>query len=152
MLLGLFLWHVIHGVCTTRHWQTPGRLVQELNVCTVLHPDYCYWQLSKSLLNLRYGDICLFNSIKIKPFPKYVVSLLTIFIYMKGTSSYLIKWSQSQIQKINNRTYTLVRTIIFTVLTGLSLFRKWFRFRLITEKCHRDATNNSPSNILWRHS
>ena len=24
------------GVCTTRHWQAPGRLVQELNVCTVL--------------------------------------------------------------------------------------------------------------------
>ena len=23
-------------VCTTRHWQTSGRLVQELNVCTVL--------------------------------------------------------------------------------------------------------------------
>ena len=23
------------GVCTTRHWQTTGRLVQELNVCTV---------------------------------------------------------------------------------------------------------------------
>ena len=23
------------GVCATRHWQTPGRLVQELNVCTV---------------------------------------------------------------------------------------------------------------------
>ena len=24
------------GVCTTRHWQTSGRLVQDLNVCTVL--------------------------------------------------------------------------------------------------------------------
>ena len=23
------------GVCTTRHWQTPGRLVQGLNICTV---------------------------------------------------------------------------------------------------------------------
>ena len=23
------------GVCTTRHWQTSGELVQELNVCTV---------------------------------------------------------------------------------------------------------------------
>ena len=23
------------GVCTTRHWHTSGRLVQELNVCTV---------------------------------------------------------------------------------------------------------------------
>ena len=24
------------GVCSTRHWETPGRQVQELNVCTVL--------------------------------------------------------------------------------------------------------------------
>ena len=23
------------GVCTTRHWQTSGQLVQEINVCTV---------------------------------------------------------------------------------------------------------------------
>ena len=23
------------GVCTTRHWKTSGRLVQELNACTV---------------------------------------------------------------------------------------------------------------------
>ena len=23
------------GICTTRHWRTSGRLVQELNVCTV---------------------------------------------------------------------------------------------------------------------
>ena len=30
------------GVCTTRPWQTPGRLVQELNFCTVdaMHTDY----------------------------------------------------------------------------------------------------------------
>ena len=26
------------GVCTTEHWQTSGRLVQELNVCTVYVP------------------------------------------------------------------------------------------------------------------
>ena len=28
------------GVCTTRHWQSPGRLVQELNVCTVQWNDF----------------------------------------------------------------------------------------------------------------
>ena len=27
-------------VCTTRHWQTSGRLVQELNVCTVYYYRY----------------------------------------------------------------------------------------------------------------
>ena len=26
---------ILHAVCTTRHWQTSGRLVQELNVCTL---------------------------------------------------------------------------------------------------------------------
>ena len=31
----IIFWHVIHGFCSTRHWQTSGRLVQELNVCTV---------------------------------------------------------------------------------------------------------------------
>ena len=28
------------GVCTTRQWQTSGRLVQELNVCTVPYDLY----------------------------------------------------------------------------------------------------------------
>ena len=28
------------GVCTTSHWQTSGRLVQELNVCTVLAGNF----------------------------------------------------------------------------------------------------------------
>ena len=26
---------IVMGVCTPWHWQTPGRLVQELNDCTV---------------------------------------------------------------------------------------------------------------------
>ena len=34
-LLGLFLYLLAMGVCTTRHWQTSGRLVQESNVSTV---------------------------------------------------------------------------------------------------------------------
>ena len=48
MCLTYFFGHAIHeclfvfldmpsmSVCTTRHWQTSGRLVQELNVCTLL--------------------------------------------------------------------------------------------------------------------
>ena len=32
---GLFFDMLSMGVCTTRHWQTSSRLVQELNVCTV---------------------------------------------------------------------------------------------------------------------
>ena len=27
-------------VCTTRHWQKSGRLVQELNMCTVVNADF----------------------------------------------------------------------------------------------------------------
>ena len=34
-MLGLFLDMLSMVVCTTRHWQTSGRLVQELNICTV---------------------------------------------------------------------------------------------------------------------
>ena len=30
------------GVCTTRHWQTSGRLVQQFNVCTVFSPQKCW--------------------------------------------------------------------------------------------------------------
>ena len=29
------------GVCTTRHWQTSSRLVQELNICIVLYRAPC---------------------------------------------------------------------------------------------------------------
>ena len=35
-VLGLLFQIVIQGVWTTRHWQTSGRLVQELSVCTVV--------------------------------------------------------------------------------------------------------------------
>ena len=34
-VLGLFFDMSSTGVCTARHWQTSGRLVQELNVCNV---------------------------------------------------------------------------------------------------------------------
>ena len=32
MCLAYFFDMITNGVCTTRHWQTSGRLVQELNV------------------------------------------------------------------------------------------------------------------------
>ena len=35
-VLVLFFDMLFMGVCTTRHWQTSGRLVKKLNVCTVL--------------------------------------------------------------------------------------------------------------------
>ena len=35
-VLGSFFDMLSMGVCTPRHWQTPGRLMQELNVCTVM--------------------------------------------------------------------------------------------------------------------
>ena len=34
-MLGLFLDMYSMGVCTTRQWQTAGRLVQEFDICTV---------------------------------------------------------------------------------------------------------------------
>ena len=34
-MIGSFFEMLSMGVCTTRHWQTSSRLVQELNVCTV---------------------------------------------------------------------------------------------------------------------
>ena len=34
-MFGLFVDELAMTVCTTRHWRTSGRLVQELNVCTV---------------------------------------------------------------------------------------------------------------------
>ena len=34
-VVGLYCDMLSTGVCTTKHWQTTGRLVQELNVCTV---------------------------------------------------------------------------------------------------------------------
>ena len=36
LCLAYFLNMLSMGVGTTRHWQTPGQLVQALNVCTVL--------------------------------------------------------------------------------------------------------------------
>ena len=33
-MFGLFFDMIPNGVCTTGYWQTSGRLVQELNVCT----------------------------------------------------------------------------------------------------------------------
>ena len=38
-VLGLFFDMLSMGFYTTRHWQTSGRLVQELDVCTVA--NYC---------------------------------------------------------------------------------------------------------------
>ena len=37
-VLGLFLDMLSMGFYTTRHWQKSGRLVQELDVCTVYYP------------------------------------------------------------------------------------------------------------------
>ena len=37
-MLALFSDMLFMGVCTSGHWQTSGRLVQELNVYTVVEP------------------------------------------------------------------------------------------------------------------
>ena len=45
-VLDLFLDILFLGLCTTRLWQTSGRLVQELNVCTVRSPEGLYKSVS----------------------------------------------------------------------------------------------------------
>ena len=35
-VFGLFSWHLSMAFYTTKHWQTSGRLVQKLNVCSVV--------------------------------------------------------------------------------------------------------------------
>ena len=48
-VLGLFFYIIHMDVCTTRHWQTSRRLVQELNFCTVHIIDLvhvCAYQLT----------------------------------------------------------------------------------------------------------
>ena len=47
----LFLDMLFMGVCTTRHWQTSGRLVQELNICTV----YCSRRTMIALTRKHYA-------------------------------------------------------------------------------------------------
>ena len=48
-VLGLFIDMPSMVVCTTRHWETSGRLVQEINVCTVVamtllvRPLFLFW-------------------------------------------------------------------------------------------------------------
>ena len=50
---GLYFDMLSMGFCTTRHWQTSGRLVQELNMCTVhvtCHYTYIYNSIKRTIL------------------------------------------------------------------------------------------------------
>ena len=49
MCLAYFVDMLSVGVCSTKHWQTADRLVQELNVCTVLMTR-CFSPLPESNL------------------------------------------------------------------------------------------------------
>ena len=54
------------GVCKTRHWQTSGRLVQKLNVCTVYTPVFSFKPIHSVMNNYIRR---LFNS-KNNAFPQ----------------------------------------------------------------------------------
>ena len=59
-VLGLILDMLSKCVCTTRHWQTTGRLVQALNVCTVvpvplLRGSFKCWPMFLDILPM---DVC----------------------------------------------------------------------------------------------
>ena len=45
LMLGLFFDMLSIDVCTARHWQSSGWLVQELNICTVGANDKCAWHV-----------------------------------------------------------------------------------------------------------
>ena len=61
------LWYFLTlsmGVCTTRHWQTSGRLVQELNVCNISSVK------ADSAINEKNADAMLWLSVNITHFQK----------------------------------------------------------------------------------
>ena len=49
-VFGIFLDMLSMGICTTRHWETSGRLVQELN--SVLYKHVCLHSRVKSQLKI----------------------------------------------------------------------------------------------------
>ena len=53
MCLAYLFYMLSMDVCTTKHWQMSGRLVQELNVCTVPSPMILCDQLVDSVLGVR---------------------------------------------------------------------------------------------------
>ena len=71
-MLGLFYDILFMVVCTTRYSQMPGRLVQELNVCTVLGKLVAYFQ------------ICIMSGNKI--FLKWFVSIFCSYFCSKNES------------------------------------------------------------------
>ena len=67
------------GVCTIRHWQTSGRLVQELNVCTVL----CNTQ---SNVTLHVGEVRTGKEyFEGQSISKYKSSWILFYLQLKST-------------------------------------------------------------------
>ena len=54
-VLGVFFDMLSMGVCTTRHCQTSGRLVQELNVCTVDWTPASAWLYKHPCITYQRG-------------------------------------------------------------------------------------------------
>ena len=71
-------------VCTTRHWQTSGRLVQELNACTI----FC-WYLSILVIYFCLSDQDFFRKI-----PKEMLTQITHRLQFKSLHLLLHIWSK----------------------------------------------------------
>ena len=84
-MLGLFFDMLFMGICTTRHWQTSGRLVQELNVCTV-HLSY-----DVSRLNHCWIKICHIY--------RYTVELVNLPCPKFADLAFLSQGGGTQVQK-----------------------------------------------------
>ena len=53
------------GVCATRHWQMSGRLVQELNVCTVQFTHFLLqWCKRPDYFGDTFFGICIFSKLR----------------------------------------------------------------------------------------
>ena len=59
-------WHFFDmlpmGICTTRHWQTSGQLVQELNVCTVYRDKSCLGEIGR--VGLSHASPCFMGEVE----------------------------------------------------------------------------------------
>ena len=69
------------GFCTTRHWQTSDRLVQELNVCTVAF-EIKYLESTKHTYYRKMLMNEILNSF-VMCFIGYIELIQRVSIYMK---------------------------------------------------------------------
>ena len=108
-VVGLYCDMLSTGFCTTKHWQTTGRLVQELNVCTVC-------------ANFRYQVCCIpcFNC-RVEKSTQYVPS---------SRSSYMNLAAEKPGKYVHEQLVKRYESIYCTYLDLILVFRFSFCFML----------------------